>query len=290
MIYTFSNKALEIKVNTKGAELISLLYKGKELLWQANEPWKRTAPILFPIVGKLKNNQYRYLNTIYTLEQHGFARDKEWLCTSLNAKQGKIQFELTDDEETFSKYPFRFSLISEYSFIDDNSIKIHFKVFNPHYNVLPFSIGLHPAFNTFNDLDNCRVFFKGHSIPLPLKRTLLKDGLLSDEKEIISDEPTIKLQTCLFENDAIVLENTGINEMILSNKHWNYQISIKSDCKHWGIWTKAKYLDFVCIEPWMGIADTINTNGDILNKKDIILLQAYQSFEWSVEIRVLKSM
>lgn len=288
MVYTLNNKTIALKVNTKGAELISLLYKGKELLWQANDPWKRTAPILFPIVGKLKNNQYRYLNAIYTLEQHGFARDKEWLCTSINVKQGKIQLELTDDDETFSKYPFHFSLITEYSFIDDNSIKIHFKVFNPHYNVLPFSIGFHPAFNTFNDLDNCKVFFKGHSIPLPLKRTLLKDGLLSDEKEIISDDTNIKLQANLFENDAIVLENAGINEAILSNNNWNYQISIKSNCNHWGIWTKPKCTNFVCIEPWMGIADNLNTNGDILNKKDIILLEAYQFLEWDVEIRILE--
>lgn len=288
MVYTLNNKTIALKVNTKGAELISLLYKGKELLWQANDPWKRTAPILFPIVGKLKNNQYRYLNAIYTLEQHGFARDKEWLCTSINVKQGKIQLELTDDDETFSKYPFHFSLITEYSFIDDNSIKIHFKVFNPHYNVLPFSIGFHPAFNTFNDLDNCQVFFKGHSISLPLKRTLLKDGLLSDEKEIISDDTNIKLQANLFENDAIVLENAGINEAILSNNNWNYQISIKSNCNHWGIWTKPKCTNLVCIEPWMGIADNLNTNGDILNKKDIILLEAYQFLEWDVEIRILE--
>ncbi len=289
MEYSLQNKYLQLIVSTKGAEIVSLKHNNVELMWQAEKEWQRHAPILFPIVGKLKNNQYIINDKMYSLPQHGFARDREWLCT-LHTNT-TLQFELTDDDETFKMYPFYFSLLAEYE-LQENIVKITFKVFNPYHYVLPFSIGFHPAFNTFGKLDECTLKFNRRNKSLPLQRTFLCEGLLSKQKEAISfinaNEEKLSLSTPLFDNDALVFEDGGIESMGLENSSLDYSIQVSaSNCRNWGIWTKPGCNQFVCIEPWMGIADTTDHNGNFFNKKDIILLDAYRSWEWGVEIHIL---
>ncbi|HPQ09645.1 MAG TPA: aldose 1-epimerase family protein [Bacteroidia bacterium] len=283
MFYQIENNYLKVKFSSQGAEIVSIQYKNQELIWQALPVWKRHAPVLFPIIGKLKNDSYIYNSKIYSLPQHGFARDKEWINTFHS--ENLCEFELTDDEQTFQNYPFHFSLIIKYQLIQ-SSLKIHFHIFNPHHSVLPFSIGFHPAFNTFGNLNNCFIQF----IPDKtfLYKTILKNGLLSNQKEkLLLENSTLYLNEDLFSNDAIVLENPDISAMILSNPEWNYSIKISPNgCKNWGIWTKCK--DFICIEPWMGIADSESTSGNLLKKKDIILLLPYQHFDWYVDIDVFE--
>lgn len=286
MQYGLQNKILKLVVDTRGAELVSLQYQGKELLWQAQEPWKRYAPVLFPVVGRLQNNGYSYQNKWYTMPQHGFARDKEWLCTAHSSTY--LQFELTDDEETFLQYPFHFSLIAEYHLLSESEIKILFKVFNPHYVELPFKLGFHPAFQTFDELDACFVELQGNNLHFPIKRCLLKNGLISSDQETVFEKPCMSLYTSLFEKDAIVLENRGITAITLGSSKWTYRILVEAkNCTHWGIWTKPLCEKFVCMEPWVGAADTEGASEDILQKKDFVRLPAYQHWQWEVGICVL---
>lgn len=288
MEYSLRNEYLHLMVSTKGAEIVSLKYNNIELIWQAEKEWQRHAPILFPIVGKLKNNQYTLNEKIYSLPQHGFARDKEWLCTLHT--DTILQFELTDDDETFKMYPFHFSLLAEYE-LQENVVKITFKVFNPYHSILPFSIGFHPAFNTFGQLDECYLKFNRKNKSLSLLRSFLSEGLISKQKESISFDKTevkkLQLSTHLFDNDALVFEDGGIESIALENSSLNYSIQVSaSNCRHWGIWTKSNCNKFICIEPWMGLADTTDHDGNFFNKKDMILLDAYQSWEWGVEIKL----
>lgn len=285
MIYNIENNFLKVKINSVGAEIVSIQYQNAELIWQAQQPWKRHAPILFPIIGKLKNNHYIYQNKIYSLPQHGFARDKEWICTLHS--QTIAEFELTDDENTLAQYPFHFSLIIKYELIN-TQINITFTVFNPHHSDLPFSIGFHPAFNTFKQLNKC--YLKFFPEKNSLKRTLLKDGLLSHQYEIIQlqQKHILHLNEELFIQDAIVLEHPEIQEIQLCCDDWYYQININGgNCTNWGIWTKNNCSEFICIEPWMGIADSQEIiHNNILHKKDIILLPPYQNFQWQVQISI----
>ncbi len=285
MIYTLKNNHLEITANSSGAELISLIYKEKELLWQAKDPWKRHAPILFPIVGKIKNNRYIYKHQTFALPQHGFVRDKEWLCTL--CQNNTIEFELIDDDISFQQYPFYFSLIVRYK-LEQSALNISFNVFNPYHYYLPFSIGYHPAFNTNGNRHSC--YLKIISNHNTLERTLLQDGLLTSEKEPLKmSKNMLFLNEELFVKDAIVLENTDIQEIILCNDEWNYEIQVKSlNCKNWGIWTKKNCANFICIEPWMGIADKEDVSGIITEKKDIILLSPYQEWSWNIQIKVVE--
>lgn len=284
MTHIIQNNILKAQFSNNGAELISLKYYDNELIWSAQEPWKRHAPILFPIVGKLKDDFYYYQNQKYFLPQHGFARDKEWLCTYQN--DNTIEFELTDDTDTFKYYPFHFSVIVRYQIID-TSLYIHFCVFNPYHYPLPFSIGYHPAFYLPDSLNNYTLsFFPSQK---EIKRTLLTNGLLSHQKQIITlQNSQLTLHSNLFSNDAIVIENTDISKISMQFK--NFILNLHTgNAKNLGIWTKPNCNNFICLEPWMGIADVENHNHIIEQKKDIILLPAYQRWEWEIIMNIQKT-
>ena len=110
MNYKLKNDVLEISVSAKGAELTSIKDdKGKEYLWQGDERyWNRQSPILFPFIGRLKNREFIYEGKTYPMMQHGFARDIEFNC--IEEKKDEIWFEITDNEETYGLYPFKFLL------------------------------------------------------------------------------------------------------------------------------------------------------------------------------------
>src|SRR5690349_16910720 len=106
---TLENDQLRMQVKTKGAELDSLFSKetNLEYLWSGDAKFlNKKSPILFPIVGTLKQNTYYYNNSPYTLTRHGFARDREFSVTAESGNSATLT--LTDDENTLSNFPFHF--------------------------------------------------------------------------------------------------------------------------------------------------------------------------------------
>src|SRR4051812_13432833 len=146
MIYTIENQALRIAVSSKGAELDSIYDKRSRLeyLWNA-EPafWAKKSPILFPIVGTLKKDSYRYKNEEYHLSRHGFAREKEFQLASQSADT--LKFLLSADEETAKRYPFNFNFYITYKITGD-SLGVTYEVQNTGDDSMYFSVGGHPAF------------------------------------------------------------------------------------------------------------------------------------------------
>lgn len=286
-VYSVSNKKLSVTVNSLGAELISLKSNTTELLWQADKTiWSRHAPVLFPIVGKLKDNKFKHNNAEYNLSQHGFARDKEF--TLIEQSETILEFELTANEETLEIYPFHFSLRIRYE-LNDATLAVKYLVFNPDKTDLLFSIGAHPGFNcrrlegeTLNDF---YLEFKSNN-HLTIEK--LNDGLLSGETSIIKlDSGKLKLNAELFENDALVFKNTQIEEIKLCSTKSKQQI--KLNCKNWpyfGIWSKKGSDAFVCLEPWYGITDSLNSEGDLTKREGIIKLECANKKEFNFNIEI----
>src|SRR6266849_1098554 len=103
--FTLRNDTMTATVAAEGAELCSLKnVEGLELLWQAGEAWPRHAPLLFPIVGRLKNDELRHGGKIYPMTQHGFARDREFEWSERGSRSCTLV--LTDDAATRSNFPF----------------------------------------------------------------------------------------------------------------------------------------------------------------------------------------
>lgn len=287
--FIIENNKLSVKVNAFGAELSSVISKESniEYIWQADKSvWARYAPNLFPIVGKLKNEQYLYQSNTYRLPQHGFARDQEFSC--IEQTENKLVFELRDNEELLKNYPFQFKFKVIYSLVE-NGLTIQYSVFNPATdNDLYFSVGAHPAFNC--PLQNNEQF-EDYELVFPDKHTLiintLNDGLItSNTKEINLDKERLPVNKSLFAKDALVFSDNQINEVSLVSKKTQHGVRLRSE--NWpffGIWSKPQTEQFVCLEPWFGIADSDTTSGDLTEKTGIIKLQASQQFDCSFSIK-----
>ena len=144
--YQISNEQISIQVDSMGAELKSLKKKDTdtEYMWEGDPAyWKRTSPVLFPLVGSLREGSFLLDGKRYPMGQHGFARDLEFQVKSEAANE--IWFYLESDAQTLEKYPYAFLLELGYE-LQGSTVIVKWKVTNPADGELYFSIGGHPAF------------------------------------------------------------------------------------------------------------------------------------------------
>lgn len=273
MNYEIKNSVIKAKIKAFGAELNSLKKcdESFEYIWQGNDQfWARHSPILFPIVGRLKEDSYFYKNKKYTLTQHGFARDKEFELVQNEADF--IEFRLKSDKKTLEIYPYFFELYISYK-LDKNSLIISYKVVNKSDEKIYFSIGAHPAFNTF-DGD----FLEFENIKTTKRYFLNTKGLIYKSKNLNLENSKLVLHKELFKDDALVFNDFNIKQITLKNKENKSRVKVRFDnFPYLGIWSKQN-APFVCIEPWFGIADEENTNQKIEDKKGILSLSKDEEF------------
>lgn len=263
------NNDLQVTLHHKGAEIQSIIHKEIEYLWQGDAKyWGRRSPVLFPIVGRLLDNEYKYENNIYSLSQHGFARDMEF--SVIDSTTDSVLYLLTENKSSLEKYPFDFSLFIGYKLID-NQIEVTWKVINASKNEMYFQIGAHPAFN----------FLNGSLLTLQCKTNQYHlEGTPYVHKVTSNvDVNSITFDDSTFKNDAIIYDN--INRIVLKDD----QKSVELRCEgfpYLGIWTtvkEGKNAPFICLEPWFGIADYIDHNKELVHKKGINVLKPQEVFK-----------
>lgn len=280
---TITNSGLTATIDTKGAELVSLknTTNQREYIWEGNPDfWGKHAPVLFPIVGTLKNGSYRYDNQTYELPRHGFARDREFRL--IDRQSDKAVFSLQSDSETLKKYPFRFELQLSYT-LTDNRLVVGYKIINQELFAMPFSIGAHPAFALPQPFDSYALQFEQPEI---LTSYELENDLLSDKtNRIVTINGTLPLTYSLFEKDALIFKKLASKAItILENQKPLLRFDF-GGFPNFGIWTKPG-APFLCLEPWIGYSDPVDANGELTQKEAIRLLDAKSRclVEFSMEI------
>ena len=260
MLFHLENDILKIAVDTHGAELSSIYRKDerREMLWQGDpEFWGRRSPVLFPVVGKYKNGKTTYEGKEYQSGQHGFARDSEF--TLVEKTETKISFELSSNEETLKQYPFRFRLVCSFELNNDRII-VGWNVENIDDKKIYFSIGAHPAF--YCEKDKTVLTMNSKNIKYSL---INSNGLYTPQKYDV--ENSFVLHDNIFDNDALIIENSDVNEISLIDNNKKY-LTVKFDASLFGIWSPTKKnAPFVCIEPWYGRCDAEVFNGDITERE-----------------------
>ena len=289
MNYEIKNEHIKVKIKSFGAELNSLqkIDEDLEYMWQGDSKyWNRHSPILFPIVGRLKNDSYTYQNQKYNMTQHGFARDKEFEV--IKNEVDFIEFRLKSDEKTLEIYPFSFELYLSYK-LEKNSLIVSYKVINKSDDKMLFSIGAHPAFNwTLKEDEKKENYFLEFENIKETKRYFLNDkGLVYDSVDLKIIDNKIALNEELFKNDALVFEDLNIKTLTLKNSiNENYIKLNFENFPYLGIWSKPTGAPFICIEPWFGVADSFDSSKNLEDKKGIITLlkdEIFSSF-YSIEI------
>lgn len=276
MVYTIQNEFLTVKVEEQGAELQSVMHEGTEYLWQGDAQWwTGRAPILFPIIGKLKGGSYKHSGIQYSLANHGFARRSKF---SLASKcDDTVTLLLSDSEETKSVYPFKFELAATYK-LSDRSLYTGFQITNKSNEDMYFSIGGHPAFN-------CPLFegetFEDYEIIFNEKETagthvITKDGLVSDElAPFFNESNLITLNHDLFRKyPTIVLSDLKSTIVKLRSRKTSACVTMDfSGFQYFGIWAPPG-APFVCLEPWQGVDDSPVAAGNLREKTGTIKLSA----------------
>lgn len=289
-MHQLENEYLLVQVKEQGAELCSLRQKdsGLEYLWQADPAvWARHAPVLFPIVGKLKDDRYRLNGKSYDMSQHGFARDMDWILEERTAE--RLVFFLKENEKTLQHYSFAFELRTIYA-LDKEVLSISYEVKNSQEEEMPFSIGAHPGFQCpLQDGEQYEDYYLAFEKPEELNRQLLKDGLRTGQTRPLNlaQGTQLPLQTALFKDDAIVVEGVKSDWLELRSRKHSHGLRFEiKGFPYLGIWSKPGTRQFICLEPWYGVADREGGQEDIRQKEGINLLPAGECFRCSYSIRL----
>ena len=277
---------LVITISENGAELQSIQLNGLEYLWQADPKyWSKHSPVLFPVIGELKDGKYIFENKEYHLPRHGFARDHVFEAKQIS--ETAAIFTLRSNANTLSVYPFQFIFQVQYE-IKQHTLYCSYIVRNLNESDMYFSVGGHPAFKVpLNDelqYDDYSLVFNNDDT---LTRFLLDNGLTNDDIQTIKlDDKKLHLSTSLFYNDAIVLKHIKSDQVQLFSHKDPHGLKFRFEgFPYFGIWA-AKDAPFVCLEPWCGIADNIHHDHLLAHKEGINKLAASATWKrmWSVEL------
>ena len=271
-----------------GGELISFKLDGIEKIHQGQDCidekgriyWKRHFPVLFPIVGKLKQNKTIINGRTYEMNQHGFARDLEF--EPITKLENFHSYLLKSNQNTIVKYPYQFSLYVTYR-TDENKLTTIYKVINDGENNIKFGIGGHPAFKIDQkDLLDNEYYLEFEEDENKIHFLYLVDGLIGTEyaRNIMIDLKRIPITKDSFKNDAIIMKGITSNKISLKKKTENKTLLTMNfeGFPYLAIWSKPK-APFLCIEPWYTTADTIKTTGVFAQKTDMITLEPKKEFE-----------
>lgn len=282
------NEKLKVVIREAGAEVREIFHKEHQLqfMWSGDKNhWGRVAPVLFPIVGKLKDNSYEVDDHVYSMSQHGFLRDQNFSVEEATDK--KAVFKCASQGRFKEKYPYEFEVYITYE-LKGVSLDVNWRVINKNQGNMYFSIGGHPAFNipllSGEILEDYFLEFT------PSERAVERyylDGTKNKEENL----SRLNLEPHMFAKDALIF--TNIDEISIKSNKNPYSIKLNfKDFPFVGVWTR--YYDdndsvapFLCIEPWYGIADIGDNYGDFTKKVGINKLDQGESFDktYSISIR-----
>jgi len=283
------SELLKVQVSPLGAQLSSLVDKrtSREMLWNADPSvWPWHAPNLFPVVGQCKNDIILIGQDQYSMKRHGFARNS--MFTLVESTAGNAIFSLKDSPETLKSYPFHFEFQILYALVA-NTLSVTFKVINHTGNGLHFSLGAHPAFAIAGPEDPAfGDYYVEFGSPAPGHIYMLDEhGLFTGQTQVapIADGK-MHFSKELFDHDALVFKDVRAREVRLKRRHTTQAITLTfPDFPYLGIWSKPGSA-FVCLEPWIGCADTAGADREFKDKEGMRFLEKGHVFEAAFTISV----
>lgn len=292
MKYFIESESLKVEVNSIGMELSSIRSKssGQEFLWQGDPTyWTGQAPVLFPIIGMLKNGEMRYEGETYAIPKHGIIRNSS-KPTLIESGSDFLRFGTSWDKETLKHYPFKFKLEIHF-LLKGKTLQIQHHISNEGDGPMFYSIGGHPAFNCplLKNEKYEEYFLEFEEQETDSTSVIDPSGLISlEEKPFLNQEKTIALHSYLFDQDALVFKNLKSRKVTLNHQKQGQILEVGfKDFNYLGIWAKPG-APFVCIEPWLGIADSVDSNQKFTEKEGILKLESGQVDKKCYSITILK--
>ncbi len=285
------NNILEVELNPKGAEIIKMIGQQDHInyMWRRDPVlWGNSAPILFPIVGALQNNECRIDGKTYTMTQHGFARHQ--VFETIQKSDACVEFLLKPNEEIQKQYPYQFELKVIYT-LNNNQLKCQCIVKNTDHQTIYFQIGGHPAFACpFMENESSNEYYIEFEKDETLDQKIIdveRKGMSHQTKPLFEQEKRFFVRQALFNNDAIVVKNMKSHYVTLKSIH--HQKSLRfymENFNHLGLWTSRHVGGLLAIEPWVGHSDYVDFKGEFKKKEGVVDLGVGQEFTCKFVIEI----
>ena len=280
---TISSDSLSVSIDSRGAELGSIEFEGTELLWQRGDPWHYSAPVLFPIISKLPNNELLHGGRRYPIASHGVARISEFEL--VRAEPDAATFVLRSNESTRAAYPFEFELHLGFS-VRNSGLTVMHHVANTGDEPLPFLIGAHPAFlwplpGATEGAEHTVTWGTGGST---MRQAV--NGLLPERFDSPAVDGRLVLAKEQFARDALLFDDL-VPRIATYTADGAPSVTMHyGDFPRFGIWSKADGADFVCLEPWSGYPATADFGGDIVDLPEVEVLAPGESRDFSYIVEI----
>ncbi len=271
---TISNEFATATFSEIGAELKSFKCDGKEHIWYGDPQfWTGSSPVLFPICSGLKDDEFIYEGKTYTLTKHGFARRAKFDVETVDSNSAT--FLLSSQNCPQDNYPFNYEFRIIYTLMG-KKLNVEYNICNLTDGDIYFSVGAHEAYNCPEGIDNYEIIFDKKE---SLDAYQLVGPLLSyDTVNYGKDTNILQLNHSLFSNDCLIFKNLNSRGAILRNKTTGQKIKVDFEgFPYLLVWT-APNAPFICIEPWCGITDSIDTNKQLSEKEGIEKLAKGENF------------
>lgn len=292
MDVTLKSGGSSAKILEKGAELRSLMIGGKELMWRADPAfWGKSSPILFPMIGNLRDGKTLINGKEYAITKHGFARDNTFEAEALSDHEAIFTFNA--NAETKKSFPFEFSLSLKYTLLE-NKLRILYTVRNKGSEEMPFCIGAHPAFACPSEegaafTDYKLVFVNNETVRSPVMNLKTRMWGDNDRVERLDNSNEFRLSYPLFDNDCVYFDTITSRSVSLVNENSGHGVKLSwTGFETLGVWTPDhKQAPFVCIEPWCGCDDYDTDSGVFAEKRGIQTANPGEAKEYTMTIETV---
>ena len=282
---TLQNERLRVCLAERGAEIVSVQNAdGYEFIWQADPAfWGKHCPLLFPVCGRLLHFTHVYEGKAYKMGNHGFAQRKIFAARQLSGTQA--EFTLHEDEETLSEYPFRFALTVRYT-LEGNALTIETGVENTDNKPLYCNFGSHEAYAAGGNFTDWAVRFEKKEDFVLTEQNA--NGQLTGRRIPYKDDTDLlPLSWEMFANDSLLFDGLRSRKVWLEHKGERVLEVEFADFSHLLLWTKPG-APYIAIEPWNGLPDTADADGQLRHKLGILRLDPGESKAAPHTIKFLK--
>ncbi len=282
MLYTIENEYLTAQIDEMGAQLHSLKSKEDEIeyIWQGNpDIWYGQAPVLFPVIGQLLDDKFRYDGAEYPMAKHGFARKTSFEAADVEGS--RAVFLLKSSETTKAMFPFDFELEVCFELVG-RAMKVTHTVTNTDGKTMYFSLGAHPGFNCeIGDYLEFEESEEGAEVEKIDKENIIIGRKFSVD---LVDGNKLYLTPDLFNEDALIFSELNSSVVTLHGKDRTVRFDF-GDAPFLGVWAKPN-APYVCLEPWYGVNDDRIRYEDVSQKRGIQALEPGESFDlvWIAEV------
>lgn len=286
------NDYLHCEIDVKGAEIAKLIGRqdGINYMWKQDPSlWGHSAPVLFPIVGALKDGKTVIEGKTYEMNQHGFSRNTDYEIAEQD--QNHVVLHLKESAETKKMYPYDFDLYVTYQ-LEDHQLHAYFKVENNREDHIMFQIGGHPAFSCpfieGEDPNDYYIEFSEKETLTTKKINPARGGMSHERDPFFTNERHFFVRQALFDSDAIVFPHFRSKSVALKSLSNDKSLTVHlNGFDHLGIWTSKHVGGLLAIEPWVGHTDYVDASGQFADREGVVTLPKGENFscDFAIEIR-----